>query len=345
MEPNSRTDQRAYTVSINTGERLLNIPEGTRLLDSLAQQGVHLLSACQGKGECGYCKLIVTEGGGEVEPAEAALLTPDERKRGTRLACRVKVHADMRLKIPRQMLLAKRFIGVVEQKKPLTYDIVGLTIRLVEPQAIAFIAGQHIKLISEPYGDKPAVIRNYSIASAPSQADRIDLIIRRVPNGVCTTWVFDHLAEGRRVSLAGPYGSFHLRDTQSPIICIAGGSGLSSIWGILQELVEKENQRPVSLFFGALTKKDLYFIDELDMLQKKHPWFRYIPALSNEPPDSEWPGQRGLITEVVGRTMPDSSGYEAYLCGSPGMIDACIAVLKKTGTSTDGIFFDKFVEQ
>jgi Na+-transporting NADH:ubiquinone oxidoreductase subunit F len=82
--------------------------------------------------------------------------------------------------------------------------------------------------------------------------------------------------------------------------------------------------------------------EELFALQKELPAFTFVPALSNEPLESDWKGDRGLITDVVSRYFPDCSEFEAYLCGSPGMIDACVKVLVKGKMKPDRIFYDKF---
>jgi Na+-transporting NADH:ubiquinone oxidoreductase subunit F len=126
------------------------------------------------------------------------------------------------------------------------------------------------------------------------------------------------------------------------MLMIAGGSGMAPLWSMLRYMREKKINRPVCYFFGAITQKDLFLIDELNALQKDLPNFRFIPALSNEPTDSTWQGERGLITDVVARHFPTCTDSEAYLCGSPGMINACIKMLKNGGMPESNIFFDKF---
>jgi len=106
---------------------------------------------------------------------------------------------------------------------------------------------------------------------------------------------------------------------------------------------EKHINRKCFYFFGALTQKDLFLIDELKLMQKELPDFTFMPALSNEPADSGWTGERGLVTDVVARHCIDCKNMEGYLCGSPGMINACIKVLTKAGMPESRIFFDKFL--
>jgi Na+-transporting NADH:ubiquinone oxidoreductase subunit F len=217
-----------------------------------------------------------------------------------------------------------------------------LRIQLTDPLAISFIAGQFIRFDSKEYNGKPPVTRTYSLASVPSDSGHVELIIRRVPEGICTTWVFDHLAEGDTVTFAGPYGKFKVSETSVPMLFIAGGSGMAPIWSMLRDMKENGTNRTTRYFFGAQTQNDLYFTQELFQLQNELPDFRFIPALSREPENSGWAGERGKITDVVARHIPDASGHEAYLCGSPGMIETCVATLQAIGIATDKIYYDKF---
>lgn len=329
-------------ITINGGEKEFTVPGGSSLLSSLAENDIFIPSACGGRGSCAYCKVAVHEGGGIITPVEEPYLSAEERTGDVRLSCQVKVRNDLQISVPKELFSVRRFDAVLERKRPLTHDIVELRIRLEEPSRIDFDAGQYIQLESEEYKGRDSVIRAYSVSSPPSEATHIELVIRRVPDGICTTWVFDYLNEGAPVRFSGPYGEFRLSDTDAPIILIAGGSGMAPIWSMLRDMKEHGNRRPATYFFGALTQKDLFFADELRELEHEQSWFTFVPSLSKEPPDTDWPGERGLITEVVAKHFPDCSGHEAYLCGSPGMIDACVKTLTGNGMPEQKIYYDKF---
>lgn len=329
-------------IDINSAEKELTVDGGSSLLSSLSENNIFIPSACGGRGSCAYCKVKVLEGGGIIGPVEEPYLSPEERKENIRLSCQVKVRNDLKIEIPKELFSVKKFRGMVEQKTKLTYDIVGLRLQLIEPDTIDFISGQYIQLESKEYKGRDAVMRAYSISSVPSQKECIELIIRLVPNGICTTWVFEHLKEKDEVTFSGPYGEFCLTDTDAPIIFIAGGSGMAPIWSIIHDMKEKGIERQTHYFFGALTQKDLFYMDKLNALAQDLPWFNFIAALSNEPEGSVWQGERGLITEVVEKYFPDTSKHEGYLCGSPGMINACLNVLSKGGMPEHKIFYDKF---
>jgi Na+-transporting NADH:ubiquinone oxidoreductase subunit F len=331
------------TVDINSGLKKIATPKGVSLLSALAKNGVLVPSACGGNARCGACKIKVISGGGEMTSPESLLVPAQEKAAGFRLACRVKAENDLAIELPQYVFSIKQYVGKLVAKRMLTYDIVHLRIELIKPERLTFTAGQYIQVRSQPYQGKQAVVRAFSLASLPSDSTCIDLMIRKVPNGICTGWIFDVLKEGDKVYFTAPYGDFKLSDSSAPAIFIAGGSGMGPLWSMLQDVREKGKQRTIHYFFGALTQRDLFLVNELTDMQKELPGFTFIPALSNEPETSDWKGERGLITDVVGRFMPSCGECEAYLCGSPGMIGACIKVLTQGGMPGEKIYFDKFV--
>jgi Na+-transporting NADH:ubiquinone oxidoreductase subunit F len=83
-------------------------------------------------------------------------------------------------------------------------------------------------------------------------------------------------------------------------------------------------------------------LDEIHALEEKMPNFKFVPALSEPQKEDKWEGEVGLITDVVRRMVENGPSSEAYLCGSPGMIDACIKVLNEVKVPPENIFYDKF---
>ncbi|MFH1760014.1 MAG: 2Fe-2S iron-sulfur cluster binding domain-containing protein [bacterium] len=329
-------------IDINNGKKKIKTKGGGSLLFALAEEGVFIPSACGGQGTCAYCKIKIPEGGGVINPVEAPYLSPEELKENVRLCCQIRVRNDLKIQIPPELFLIKHYSGTLISKKQLTHDIIQLKIQLSDSQNMNFSAGQYVQLESEEYNGINSVKRGYSIASSPENTREIVLIVRRVPHGICTTWVFDHLKTGQSVYLSGPYGEFMLSDTNAPAIFIAGGSGMAPMLSMLEYIRFAGLRRKITFFFGAVEQRDLFFTDELNNMQEQIPDFIFIPALSNEPSGSTWKGERGLITEVVDRHFTDVSRHEAYLCGSPGMIDACLKVLIGKNIKQENIFYDKF---
>ena len=329
-------------VTINDDTEVI-VAGGRPLLGSLMEQKIFIPSACGGKGSCGLCKLKVKSDVGDFLPTELPWLNDVERKENIHLSCQLKVKKDISIQIPEELFNVKEYLTEVVSLVDLTYDIKQVTLKLIEPEGIKFTAGQYIQFEVPEYElTAEPVYRAYSMASHPSRENEIELEIRLVPNGLCTTYVFEHLKEGDKVTVNGPYGEFFLRETQSNIVFIAGGSGMAPVKSILNDMVEKNIQRKTTYFFGARAVRDLFLAEEMKELEKKLPNFTYVPALSEPLPDDNWKGETGLITEVLDRHLTSGENVEAYLCGSPGMIDASIAVLTKKGIPEELVYYDKF---
>ncbi|PNR95741.1 NADH:ubiquinone reductase (Na(+)-transporting) subunit F [Petrotoga sp. 9PWA.NaAc.5.4] len=335
-------------IDINNGKKQLKVNGGAPLLITLSEQGIFIPSACGGRGSCGACKVKVLSDIGPILPTEAPLLDTEEIKQNIRLSCQVKVKSDISIEIPEELFIAKKFEGVVESIKNLTYDIKEVKIKLIEPPEVEFKAGQYMQLVIPPYEKiNEYTQRAYSISSSPSQKSYVEFLIRLVPGGIATTYVHNYLKENDKIELVGPFGEFYMRDTDADMICVAGGSGLAPIKSIVTDMYERNiTHRNVWLFFGARSLKDLYYVDFFKDMEKKWDRFHFIPALSEPQPEDNWEGEVGLITDVLDKyfkaKMDQNTSKEGYLCGSPGMINACIKVMTTNGIPEDKIYYDKF---
>ncbi len=329
-------------ISIN-GKREITVKGGNSLLSSLGDKQVFLPSACGGRGSCGACKCKVLEGGGPLLPTEKPFLSQAELAGNIRLSCQVKVKSDISIQIPESIFNIRKFSAVISKIVDYTYDIKGVTFQLDEGETIDFKAGQYVQLLSEPYGKmKQRVSRAYSISSKPEINTSIELIIRLVPEGICTTWVHKHLKLGDRVNFTGPYGDFFLRDTEADILFVAGGSGKAPIKSMLEHLQETGTNRKMTYFFGARTLRDLYLTPEMRAFEKVFPDFHYVPVLSHPEPNDDWQGETGYVMPLFKDTIRDPQNTEAYLCGSPGMINAVTKSLIELGIAKDKIYYDSF---
>lgn len=325
------------------GDKKFEVKGGRPLLGTLMDEGVFIPSACGGRGSCGLCKVKIHKGAGALLPTELPWLSDEERGEGVRLACQCKVKSEFEIEIPEELFNVKEYRTKVAKIRDLTHDIKEVTMELIDPPSIDYKAGQFVQFQVPEYEltDEP-VYRAYSMASNPAETNKVELEIRLVPNGICTTYVHKHLKEGEEVIMNGPYGDFFLQDSERKVVCIAGGSGMAPIKSILYNMLENGIDRQTQYFFGARSKRDLFLLDEMSDLEKKLPNFKFIPALSEPEEDDKWEGEVGLITEVLDKYMESGENIEAYLCGSPGMIDACINVLTNNGVPEELIFYDKF---
>lgn len=340
--------ERKFTLSgpvqlkINENEPL-EVEGGDALLSVLKGKDIFIPSACGGKGSCGLCKVRILKGGGPILPTETPHLSEEELEGQMRLSCQVKVREDLEIQIPESLLEIEEYPVRVDSIRECTYDTKKVRLSFLGDGGFSFRAGQYVQVETPIYdGLAEPVYRAYSIASPPSEKRFIELILRKVPRGICTTYIHELLLVGDRLKINGPYGDFYLRNTEAESVFIAGGSGLAPFEAILADMAERKIRKKVTLFFGAVNRRDLYDQDLLKEYEATLPDFRAVPALSRPTPEDHWEGEEGLITEVVARHYETMAGMEGYLCGSPGMIDACIKVLTGKGIPEDRIHFDKF---
>ncbi len=337
------------TIDVNSGSKKLEVNGGANLLVTLAESGIFVPSACGGRGSCGECKVKVNSDVGPHLPTELPYLNKEQIQNNVRLSCQVKLKADIGIEIPEYLFKIKQYTGTVERIRDVTHDIKEVYFKLDEGQTVDFRAGQYGQIEVPPYDKvKDRTQRAYSMSSVPSDTNHVEFLVRLVPGGIVTTYVHDRLKEGEKMKVIAPFGEFYVRETDATMICVAGGSGMAPFKSIFYDFIEKDKMkdRDIWYFFGARTKKDLFYLDELEKMQNEHERFHFVAALSEPQPEDEWKGETGLITEVLGRYLKEEISQEkpkeGYLCGSPGMLDACMAVMREHGMTEDKIYFDKF---
>lgn len=326
------------------GQKDLVVRGGSPLLFSLMEEGIFIPSACGGKGTCAYCKVKVLEGGGPVLLTETPYLTTEEVEGHVRLSCQVKVRGDLAIEIPEDLFLIREFKAKVVSIVDLTHQIKGIMLVPLEPEeGIVFKPGQYIQLeVPKFRQSKEPEYRAFSIASSPREKKRIELFIGRVAKGIVSTYVHDYLKTGQEIVFRGPFGDFYYRESKRGMLLVATGTGLAPIMAILRHLQDKNIQRTVTLFFGTRTQKDLYRVEELRELEKKLAFFTFIPTLSREGKDSDWQGERGRVTVLIEKRIPDNADLDVYICGNADMVESCLEVLIKKGIPETRIYFDKF---
>jgi propane monooxygenase reductase subunit len=163
------------------------------------------------------------------------------------------------------------------------------------------------------------------------------LIIKRYPGGRFSGLLDGGIAVGDELGFTGPYGAFHLRKTDRPILMVAGGSGMAPILSLLRELSARGSARPVRFFYGARTEQDLFYVDLVEELGARIADFEFTPVLSDE--------GEGFVHEAACRQIA-SGGMddpEIYMCGPPPMIDAMLEEATTAhGIDEEQIFHDKF---
>jgi phenol hydroxylase P5 protein len=334
----------SYELTIEPLGEVIEVEEEQTILDAALRAGIWLPHACC-HGLCATCKVQIVDG--EIEHGEASsfALMEFERDEGKALACCATLQSDLTIEADideepdARSIPVRDFHGVVSRISDLTPTIKGIWIKLDE--AIDFQAGQYVNL-NIPGLD---ISRPFSLANAPAVDNEIELNVRVVPGGVGTGYLHESLAEGDEVTLSGPYGRFFVRKSaNSPLLFMAGGSGLSSPRSMILELLAAGFSESVTLVYGQRVEQELYYHQEFMALAEQYAQFHYVPALSDASADSSWSGFSGFVHEAAKAHFDnDFRGHQAYLCGPPPMIDACITTLMQGRLFEKDIFTEKFL--
>jgi len=321
----------------------IEVDEEQTVLRAAAEQGIMLMHGCK-EGQCASCKSFVLDGDDIELDRYSTFALPDyEKDEGFTLLCRAHVFEDVRIELLnfdedmiRSGLPIQQAVAEVVSIKPVTHDMRHLVVKLIEPTEIKFFPGQYMD-ISVPGSE---ATRSFSMANTTSRDNgQLEFVIKVYPDGLFSSFLDNRLSVGDRLDLTGPFGVFTLREGHDErLVFLGGGAGMAPILALLRSMAERGINRKAIFYYGARTRKDLCFEDELHALEEALPNFTYRPALSEE----EWDGETGLITDVVKRHEQNLKGAHAYVCGPPPMVEAAMVVLGQLGVAEKQIYFDKF---
>jgi len=351
------------------------------LLNSLVNNGILLPSACGGQGTCGMCKCRVLEGGGNILTTEFAHISRKEQKENYRLACQLKVKESLNINIPEEIFNIQKFNAVVVSNSNVSTYIKELILKVDDGQNFSFKAGAYIQIeipeykvdfkdfeIEDQYIDEwekngllnlksesyEPVIRAYSLANPPyEKGARLTVRIATppcakmdAPPGIGSSYIFSLKPEDK-VIFSGPYGDFFIKDTDNEICFIGGGAGMAPMrCHILNLLNEKNSNRKISFWYGARSKKEIFYEETFRELEEKYDNFSFHIALSEPLAEDNWTGMTGFIHQALYQNYiknhESPEDIEYYLCGPPPMINAVITTLVNEGVDEETIMFDAF---
>jgi Na+-transporting NADH:ubiquinone oxidoreductase subunit F len=205
-------------------------------------------------------------------------------------------------------------------------------------------------------------IRAYSMANYPAEGDIVMLNIRiatppfdrstgtwkaGVRPGICSSYIFS-LRPGDKVRISGPYGDFHILDTQREMLYIGGGAGMAPLRSQLLHLFHtlKTTDRKVSYWYGARSKNEIFYEEDFHAIEKEFPNFSFHIALSEPLAEDRWTGSVGFIHQVIydqylaHHESPEDIEY--YMCGPGPMANAVKKMLDDLGVPPDMLLFDDF---
>lgn len=369
------------------GEKEAEVPIGGTLLSTLQGENIYLSSACGGSGSCGQCRCRVVEGGGEILPTETGFFSRKEQKEHWRLACQTKVKEDMQVIVPESVFGVKEWECEVVSNRNVSTFIKEFVVKLPEGEVMNFQSGSYAQITIPPYDIKYAdydidekfrgdwdhfdmwsltckndteTIRAYSMANYPAEGNIITLNVRiatppmdrathkwlPVSPGISSSYIFS-LKPGDKVRMSGPYGDFHIQDTDAEMLYIGGGAGMAPLRAQILHLFRTlHTGRKVSYWYGARSKKEIFYEEDFREIEKQFPNFSFHIALSDPQPEDNWTGYVGFIHQVIydnylkDHDAPEDIEY--YMCGPGPMANAVKKMLEDLGVERNQLFFDDF---
>ncbi|AKP34504.1 NADH:ubiquinone reductase (Na(+)-transporting) subunit F [Yersinia aleksiciae] len=371
------------TVDINEdAEKSFVAPAGDKLLNMLSSHGIFVSSACGGGGSCGQCRVKIKEGGGDILPTELSHISKREAKEGCRLACQVSVKQNLKIELPEEIFGVKKWeCEVISNDNKATF-IKELKLKIPDGEVVPFRAGGFIQIEAEPHTVKYAdfdvpeeyrgdwdkfnlfryesvateqTVRAYSMANYPEERGIIMLNVRiaapppsqpDAPPGIMSSYIWS-LKPGDKVVISGPFGEFFAKDTDAEMVFIGGGAGMAPMRShIFDQLKRLHSKRKISFWYGARSKREMFYEEDFDQLQAENDNFRWYVALSDPQPEDNWTGYTGFIHNVLLenylKNHPAPEDCEFYMCGPPMMNAAVIKMLKDLGVEDDNIMLDDF---
>lgn len=363
-------------------EKKIHVPVGSKLLSALANNGLFVSSACGGGGTCGQCKVKIRSGGGEILPTELGHITKREAAQGERLSCQVSVKHNMDIEVEDEVFGIKKWECTVKSNHNVATFIKELVLELPKGEAINYRAGGFIQIECPPHVAKftdfdvekeyredwdkynlwryvstvkEPTLRAYSMASYPEEKE-IMLNVRiatpppradeSVPPGIMSSYIFN-LKPGDKCIISGPYGEFFAKETNAEMIFVGGGAGMAPMRShIFDQLRRIKSKRKMTFWYGARSKREMFYVEDFDMLAKENPNFTWHVGLSDALPEDNWKGYTGFIHNVLYenylKNHPAPEDCEYYLCGPPMMNTSVIKMLLDNGVESENIMLDDF---
>ncbi|MEP7328545.1 MAG: CDP-6-deoxy-delta-3,4-glucoseen reductase [Betaproteobacteria bacterium] len=313
---------------------------GETLLEAGLRQGLALPYECR-NGGCGICRCTVLHGNVDPGVYQRAALPDTLRAQGMVLTCCATALSDLEIEVEDIPGAARTTInthvGRIDTIEHLTEDLIRLTVALPAGERLDFTAGQYINILLAD-GQR----RAFSFANAPHDDACIELHIRRVPGGRFTGHVFTAMKVGDPLRFEGPLGDFTLRESERPILFVAGATGFAPVKSIVEDAFHRGLRRPMWLYWGVRHRQDLYMAELAEQWQRQHDNFHFVAVLSHAEVADAWTGRNGLVHEAMLADFPDMSGYEVYVCGSVKMVQTAVPAFLEHGLGEDACFFDAF---
>ena len=305
--------------------------------DAAYRAGLNIPLDCR-DGACGTCKCHCESGDYSLGSYIDDALTEDEASERQVLTCQMKVKSDCVLRIPASSTICKVKTGSmsaeIESVQQLSASSIGVSLALKDPGGMHYLPGQYVN-VSVPGTTQT---RSYSFSSMPRDGV-VQFLVRNIPGGLMSSYLAERAKAGDVVTIAGPIGSFYLRDVTRPVLFLAGGTGLAPFLAMLEELERGGANQPIHMVYGVTNDADLVELDKLEAFATRNPNFTFTTVVAAE--DSTHP-RKGYVTHHLPDTALNGGNVDVYLCGPPPMVDAVRAHLHEKGVVPTSFHYEKF---
>ena len=331
----------SFRITNDSTQNTFDALSNETILEAALRNGFILPYSCR-NGTCSACKGKLISGRVKLDEYDPAALSDEQRANGEVLLCRAHPLEDVVIEAEEISGLDTIAIQTlpcrIGELEILTHDVMKVSLVLPPNTVFHYFAGQYIDILL-----RSGIRRGFSIASPPSQNTSLELHIRHVPKGRFTPQVFSSLSVRDILRFEGPLGTFFLRrDSERPIIFIAGGTGFAPLHAILQDLSTQEFNRPIHLFWGVRDERDLYYEDKIQNWLADGLLDSYSPVLSEPESGSDWKGTVGWVHDAVLDKFPDLTEFEVYASGPPPMIEAIRTSYSTHGLKPENLYYDSF---
>lgn len=317
--------------------RVIRAAPGVNLLDALRAAQIPMSYSCL-SGRCGICRCRVVDG--EVLDGGREQQRPLDGMDGAVLACQTYVTEACTIEVPAPeeavVHPARVAKGVVTAIEPLAVDIRRLLIKVSKP--IAFSPGQYVQIAFTP-----SHIRPYSMANLPGQ-QVLEFHVQLMPKGRVSQYIANQLKVGDSVKVSGPLGAAYLRQQHTgPLLCVAAGTGLASVLSVIRGAVAAGMSNSIHLYVGVRSPRELYGLDWLNQLRNMHPSLQvHIVMASGADLQKQ---RRGLVTQAIEQDHATLRGWQAYVCGSPPMVESTTLLALRKGMEAVHLHAEAFYMQ
>ncbi len=335
----------AFRVTLLPSGHGFDVEDGKTVLAAALAAGRNLAYSCRA-GSCTTCKARLVSGRVDYGKINEHHLDAAARARGEVLLCQATPLSDLEIAAEELTLhlspprLVPCRVKRIERVAP---DVAVVGLRLPYNDNMLFAAGQYVDFLLAD-----GARRSYSIATAPDLEGAlmdIELHVRHMPGGAFTDRVFGGLKVGEILRFEGPLGTFYLREESAkPIVLLAGGTGFAPIKAICEYALKRRIARPMTLYWGCRSRRDLYMVELPRRWTEEAADFRFVPVLSEPAPGDGWDGRTGLVHRAAMADFPDLSGHQVYASGTPAMIEAARRdFVRNCGLPEAEFFADSFL--